>query len=211
MASRKPRYRRDIRRVPPERQPYDRVLIVCEDKKAAPKYFEELRDRYRLSNANIVVEGTGADPRRIIQLAKRWRNEEKRRNAPYDEIFCVFDRDQHTHFNMASSDAQAADLRLARSWPCFEFWLLLHFIYQRRPYGPSGNRTASQNCVRELRTHLCNYTKGMAGVFRVLEARLDTAKNHAGRAQTDAKATGRADPSTEVHRLVAYLQALKRT
>ena len=43
-------------------------------------------------------------------------------------------RDEHAHFPTASHEAQAGGLRLARSWPCFEFWLLLHFTYHRRPY-----------------------------------------------------------------------------
>lgn len=81
-------------------------------------------------------------------------------------------------------------------------------VNHRRPYGPSGNRTASQDCVKDLKTHLPGYTKGKAGVYGVLEDRLETAKANAKRALADAKKARRPNPSTEVHRLVAYLQAL---
>ena len=210
MARRKPRRQDQLRRKGPKREPYDRVLIVCEGSKTEPSYFRSLVNRYRLSTANIVVEASGSDPRSLVKKAKSLRDEEKRRRDRYDAVYCVFDRDQHAHFNTASNEALSAKLKLARSWPCFEFWLLLHFVYHRRPYAPSGNRTAAENCVRELQQHLPNYTKGNAGVFEALEEdQLETAKSNASLALSDAEATGEYNPSTEVHCLVAYLQVLK--
>ena len=193
------------------REPYDRVLIVCEDSKAAPQYLQELRIRYRLSTANIVVDGLGADPRHVVETAKRSREEQQRRGNPYDSVYCVFDYDQHPHFNSASHDARTAKMHMARSWPCFEFWFVLHFIYRRSPYTPSGKRTASQNCVKHLQRYLRDYTKSVTGVFGALECLLETAKYNSERARVDSETTGRRDPSTEVHSLVSYLQGLKRT
>ena len=209
MARRKPRRRGQLRRRGPKREPYDRVLIVCEGSKTEPSYFQSLVARFRLSTANVVITGSGSDPRSLVKTAKKLRDIEKRQGDQYDAVYCVFDRDEHTHFNKATSEARSAKLKLARSWPCFEFWLLLHFVYSRRPYAPSGNKTAAENCVRELLQHLSNYTKGNAGVFEVLEDQMETAKSNASLALSDAEATGRCNPSTEVHCLVAYLQALK--
>ena len=208
MARRRPRGRSRIHRRRPTREPYDRVLVVCEDAKAEPGYFRGLIDHYRLSTANVVVLGSGSDPRFLVKRAKMLRVAESRRGDRYDAVYCVFDRDEHAHFHTASQEAQASGLHLARSWPCFEFWLILHFEYHRRPYSRSGNRTAAQNCVRELTQHLSSYTKGMAGVFADLQDRLETAKTNAARARSDASETRRDDPSTEVHLLVTYLQSL---
>ena len=185
------------------------MLIVCEGKKTEPMYFQGLVNQYRLSTANVVVAGIGSDPRRLVAIAKKLEKKERLRGDSYDEVYCVFDRDQHVHFQTASRDAQSAKLKLARSWPCFEYWLVLHFVYHRRPYAASGNRSAAQNCVRDLKRYLPGYTKGMAGVYKNLEDRLNTAKSNAERALSDVAATGTPDPSTEVHLLVAYLQALK--
>ena len=210
MARRKPRRQDQLRRKGPKREPYDRVLIVCEGSKTEPSYFRSLVDRYRLSTANVEITGSGSDPRALVKTAKKLRDDEKRWGDRYDTVYCVFDRDEHTHFNTASNEALSANLKLARSWPCFEFWLLLHFVYHRRPYAPSGNRTAAENCVRELQQHLPNYTKGNTGVFEELkEDQLKDAKSNARHALSDAEATGEYNPSTEVHCLVAYLQALK--
>ena len=210
MARRKPRQRGQLQRKGPKREPYDRVLIVCEGSKTEPLYFRSLKGRYRLSTANVEITGSGSDPRALVNKAKSLRDKEKQRGDQYDAVYCVFDRDQHAHFNTASNEALSAKLKLARSWPCFEFWLLLHFVYHRRPYAPSGNRTAAENCVRELQQHLPNYTKGNTGVFEELkEDQLEDAKSNARHALSDAEATGEYNPSTEVHCLVAYLQALK--
>ena len=209
MARRKPRQRGQLQRKGPKREPYDRVLIVCEGSKTEPSYFQALKDQYRLSTANVEVYANGLDPSSLVNKAKSLRDDEKRRGDRYDAVYCVFDRDEHAHFNAASNQAYSAKLKLARSWPCFEFWLLLHFTYHRRPYAPSGNRTAAENCVRELRQYLSNYTKGRADVFEVLEGRIETAKSNARLALSDAEATGSWNPSTEVHCLVAYLQSLK--
>ena len=186
------------------------MLIVCEGSKTEPLYFRSLKGRYRLSTANVEITGSGSDPRALVNKAKSLRDKEKQRGDQYDAVYCVFDRDQHAHFNTASNEALSAKLKLARSWPCFEFWLLLHFVYHRRPYAPSGNRTAAENCVRELQQHLPNYTKGNTGVFEELkEDQLEDAKSNARHALSDAEATGEYNPSTEVHCLVAYLQVLK--
>ena len=183
------------------------MLIVCEGAKSEPTYFKELVDRLRLSTANVVVVGVGADPSSLVKTAKEWRERERRHGEQFDAVYCVYDRDEHEHFDSASSNAQTARLMLARSWPCFEYWLVAHFVYHRRPYGRSENRTAAQKCVGELKKYLPNYTKGQA-VYGVLEDKLETAKSNAERALADAAATGERNPSTEVHRLVAYLQAL---
>ncbi len=94
-------------------------------------------------------------------------------------------------------------MKLARSWPCFEYWLVLHFVYHREPY------YQSRYCVRHLKKYLYRYTKRMAGVYKNLEDRLETAKSNAKCALSHAETTGVHDPSTEVHLLVAYLQDLK--
>ena len=185
------------------------MLIVCEGAKTEPTYFRELVNRYRLSTANVVVEASGSDPTALVKMAKSLRDAERPRGDRYDTVYCVFDHDEHEHFNTAVFEAFSAQLNLARSWPCFEYWLLLHFVYHRRPYAPSGNRTAAENCVKELRQHLANYTKGNSGVFEELVDRMETAKSNARRALSDAEATKSPNPSTEVHCLVEYLQNLK--
>ena len=192
-----------------KREPYDRVLIVCEGERTEPLYFGELADHYRLSTANIVVVGSGSDPHTVVREAKKLQRRERRQGERYNKVYCVFDRDEHPAFGNASRDARDSDLKLARSWPCFEFWLLLHFDGSRRPYTNEGGRSPCDNCIHDLRTHLPGYEKTTPGLFRKLEDRLEDAKRNAGHAITDAERTSEPNPSTEVHELVGYLQSIK--
>ena len=207
MAKRRPR--QQLARPGPRREPYDRVLIVCEGECTEPLYFQDLRSHYRLSTANIVMMGSGADPRTVVRAAKKLRSEESRQGEKYDRVYCVFDRDEHATFDAACDEARASGVCLARSWPCFEFWLRLHFGFSRQPYTRTGGKTAGQHCVDELRRLLGEYEKGTSGVFRKLEDHLESARVHAARTLADANATGEFNPSTEIHKLVCYLKSLK--
>ena len=184
------------------------MLIVCEGERTEPLYFRELADHYRLATANIVVVGSGSDPHTVVREAKELQKRERRQGEQYDEVYCVFDRDEHPAFDNASKDATDSGLKLARSWPCFELWLLLHFVYSRGPYTNEGGRSPCGNCIRDLRTHLPGYEKATPGLFRILKAQLEDAKRNAERAITDAERTGAPNPSTEVHELVDYLQSI---
>ena len=136
------------------------------------------------------------------------RDEEIAQGDPYDRVYCVFDRDGHANFEAASERALAQNLRLARSWPCFEYWLLLHFEFTRAPFSRTERRSPCDNCVLALGRHVGGYRKAMPGVFVRLAERLDTAKSHAKRALLDAEGD-EPNPSTEVHQLVEDLQTLK--
>ena len=85
----------------------------------------------------------------------------------------------------------------------------MHFEYNRRPFSDTQNRTASQNCESTLRNHLPDYTKGMAGIFEKLYPNTDFAIENAKHAMKDVEQTDEKNPSTEVHKLVEYLQNLK--
>ena len=188
MIRRMPRNRIDRRR--PRRETVERVLIVCEGERTEPLYLRELTTRFRPSTARI--EGSGTDPRSVVNLARKLQLRERRQGEKFDQDLCVFDRDEHLSFDDACQYARAIRFSLVRSWPCFEYWLRLHFSYTRKPYARTGNGSAAQNCVNELREHLPNYEKGRRGVFESLDSRLETARSRAVRAQQDA--VGRAIP-----------------
>lgn len=202
--------RRDLQRGAPRREPYDRVLIVCEGEKTEPHYFREVCDHYQLSTANIeVMPGEGNDPVSVVHTARIRQKDEKKLGEKFDRIFCVFDRDEHTNYTQGCRLAEAAKFVCTVSNPCFEYWLLLHFADSRAPYARTGSRTAAQNCERELKKELTDYAKGQKGLFRLLLPRLPDAKARAERIWADAQRTGEENPSTRVYRLVDSLQHIK--
>jgi hypothetical protein len=65
-----------------------------------------------------------------MSLVKRAREEaranRRARDDGFDEIWCVFDRDEHPDVARAIREARDSGVRAALSSPCFELWLLLH-------------------------------------------------------------------------------------
>lgn len=203
--------RRVRRHVNAKRDSYDRVLIVTEGTRTEPFYFEGLMSHHRINTANVEISPStlGSDPDSIVETATQIRAEEARFGDPYERVYCVFDRNSHANFDAASSRAQNEGIFLARWWPCFEYWLLLHFTYVRSPFQRTHARSPCDNCITALRQHISDYEKNAKGLFSRLLAKVGPAIDHANRAFKDAQSTGSNDPSTEVHLLVEYLQNLR--
>jgi len=125
-----------------------RVLIVCEGQKTETIYFQELARNYRLSGVKVV--GTGSDPSTVVKEAQKRKKSEKLWGDGYDQVFCVFDQDEHKHFDTATSQATSNGIEMARSWPCFEYWFLLHFRYTRQPFVRQGDRSPCDMCTKAL-------------------------------------------------------------
>ena len=172
--------------------------------------FAGLVRHYRLSG--VQVEGTGLDPKTLVRKAKEMRQREKRQGDPYDQVYCVFDRDEHPLFDQASDQAMQSRLELVRSWPCFEYWFLLHFRYTRHAFVRAGDRSPCEKCTAALRARNCcpAYEKGCTAVFELLQDRLEIALVRATQAAQAATLEDDPNPSTEVHRLVQYLQSLAK-
>lgn len=204
-----------LKRRGPKREPYDRVLIVCEGSKTEPNYLRDLIADLRLSTANVEVTGDcGSSPTSVVDHAI----ERFEADPDYDEVFCVFDRDGHVGFAAARDRIAGKSLirkqggrrigsarfRGITSIPCFEFWLLLHFKYT----------TAHLPRFSDVEGHLkrislfAAYQKGKTGMYSATKHLLPTALNHADRANSAASKAGTDNPTTEFPTLVRYLQGL---
>ena len=128
----------------------------------------------------------------------------------YDEVYCVFDRDEHERFDTARSKVKNWRLIPITSWPCFEYWILLHFGYTRKPYTHAGEKTPSQNCLSDLKEKFPGYQKNAGGLFSELGDKIEVAKIHSKTALKEAIETKNFNPSTEFHTLIEYLQSLAR-
>ena len=69
-----------------------------------------------------------------------------------DEVWAVFDRDEHPNFEEAISLCQDNNVKVARSNPCFELWLILHEMDYNRP----NQRDAVQRKLKKLRPEYDN-------------------------------------------------------
>lgn len=149
----------NLRRRGPTRDPLPLILVVCEGKVTEPEYLNAFRIAHGANTVRVRVESPGGDPRALVERAVRLRDaadREARRardpNLRYDEVWCIFDVDQHQRLDDARTEADRSRLHLAVSNPCFELWLLLHFAEQTAHLSPRQARD-------RLRKHLPSYDK----------------------------------------------------
>lgn len=195
-----------------KRAPYDKVLIVCEGTKTEPYYFTDARNHHKINTLNIIIEGTGKDPLTLVQRAKQLYQEQERLGDPYDRVYCVFDKDEHTTYQQAIDLIKKATPKakwfVVTSVPCFEYWLLLHFNYTTQPYYPVTGLSASKAVVNELKKYIPNYEKGASDIYSLLIDQVEIAINHAQGAGKDVARNATDNPSTLVHKLVEYIRTL---
>ncbi|MDL2270060.1 RloB family protein [Desulfosarcina sp. OttesenSCG-928-A07] len=200
-----------LRRRQAQRAPYDRVLIVCEGEKTEPIYLRALIDHLKLSTANIKIvdKKAGSVPKRVVELAEKYAKDKK----DYNQIYCVFDKDQHSSYDEARQRIQTKrnqgfPITAITSVPCFEFWLLLHFKYTTESFEPKKGSICA-DVIEALRKFLPNYQKGGRNIYKEIKTHLPTAIENAKKVSHDREAAGTDMPSTEMHKLVEYLQKLK--
>lgn len=212
---------RELRRRAAQRQPAERLLIICEGAKTEPLYLREIRQELRLPSANVQVQpaALGTEPLRIVDYAERLFTQGSRaleiHPRSFDRVLAVFDRDEHHTYNAALDRAAALNERMVNdenvkvpfeavvSVPCFELWLLLHFEDVLAPLH-------RDEAVDRLRTHLADYAKGQGSHWAATRGRVENAMQRAA-ALTGAGHTAAdgSQPYTNMHELVYRLLHLK--
>ncbi len=126
----------------PTRRPKVRFTLFCEGKKTEPQYFRALRSHYRETLVSIEFGEQGRPPItlaekawKFVKSAESGRGKGRRRNLfeEHDQVWVVFDRDEHPRFDEAVLLCEANGIGVARSNPCFEIWLILHMEDYDRP------------------------------------------------------------------------------
>jgi len=221
---RKARKAEDLARKKASRDPYPKVLIVCEGEKTEPNYFSELKDHLELSSTNVVVTGEcGSSPISVVEYALQLYELEQNSGDPFDKVFCVFDKDIHETYQQAldkisSANQQALDeiasekpediIIATTSVPCFEYWLLLHFDYTTAPFRGTGGKNACGRLIDELKKYMPAYQKGDESIFGQLLDKQPQAIAYAVNSLRAAERNGNDNPSTKIHKLIEYLKSI---
>lgn len=187
-------------------KPQPTVLVICEDTKSGKRYLEDASLYFRV---NVLVDIThcgNTDPKGIVTEAIN-------RQGKFDHVFCAIDRDTHKNFDEALNLAKTSKkVEIIASYPCFEFWLLLHFGYNRKPYAETGKHSPADLLIKDLRTYpgLENYDKGkVQSIFELfLGSRFDQARSIAPKVLSEAIASAEMNPSTRLHELLNFFEKL---
>lgn len=206
------RHPSSYKRRAPRREPYDYLLIVCEGGKTEPNYFHGLRRAHNLSSTNVEIARPGKnDPIGIVEYADKRLNE-----TDFDRAYCVFDRNGHVGFDSAlakvakSINGKNGRLHAIPSVPCFEIWILLHFIYSAAPFTGTGSQSACDKVIAKVKEYLPEYHKGQESIYDLLDSTVAQGIVNARRLENENAKTGSLNPATQMHQVVDFLQKLKR-
>lgn len=202
---------RSLARRGPSREPRARFLLLCEGRVTEPGYFSFVKSCLRDSLLTIEISKERGDPLRLVKAAEVLRPAAERQarkhrddNLRYDEVWCIFDVDEHHRLEEALALARRLAIHIAVSNPCFELWPLLHFVDQRAHISAAALRTA-------LQAQMPGYDKSLS--CEQLRGRYSAARSRAHILQEQHTRHARpstTNPSTDVWVLVDALLAAAR-
>lgn len=194
----------------PGNRPQRRVIrVLAEGKLTEPQYLTLLARRHRRSvSIDVDSKAGGSGPLTLVQRARDQVKASRRRRrsdgADFDEIWCVFDIDEHPNIPQAINEARESGVQTAISSPCFELWLVLHIQDQTAHL----ERHDVQRLARDL--HLVEGKSICSGhAEQLLLANQPAATERAQRLDDRHKGNGsppETNPSTGVWRLVASIE-----
>jgi len=202
------------------RASYARVLIVTEGSKTEPLYFEEIRAAHHLHSANVAVQPSqlGTAPIQVVKYARQlFESGDLHRGIrprSFDQVYAVFDRDDHGSYfdalNLAASldgklqndVREAISFKAIASVPSFELWLLLHYEDIQAPIH-------RDEVMQRLTQHIPGYEKGAGGAFSTTRDRLESAMQRAQALAAKFNAYSDPEPYTGIADLVTLLTTLR--
>jgi hypothetical protein len=161
-------------------------FVFCEGETEVA-YVNYLRSKYRLP---IILDSKIAGH----NISNNYINNYKQKSVSHekDRTYLIYDMDVVEAWNKIK---RIQDAKILGSNPCFEFWLLLHFMNQQAPIN-------SMDCLTKLTNHYKGYKKGRleGNLINKLEGKMDKAINR-------AKALNFEDnPSTNIYQFIEDLE-----
>jgi hypothetical protein len=200
---------RPLKRKVATRRPRKTLVIFCEGARTEPEYLGALKRQPSVRDVAAVdlriKIGRGRSvPRTLVAMAAEARSRAIDEEAEIDEFWCVFDVEwprNHPGLKEAMRQAEANDIKLAVSNPCFELWLILHF--------QDHAAWLDNNDARRLRRHLDGSSDKGLDAAEYMPLTAGAARRAAELERRHAlvrTAFPHDNPSSGMHRLVAAIE-----
>ncbi len=198
---------RSLRRKPAKRKPKVAIVLFCEGGRTEPTYFEGLRRSLNNSLVQVEIVGGVGVPQTVVDRAVERLQRIRRRGASSfernDEVWALFDEDEHPHVAEAVARASARGVSIGYSNPCFELWLLLHICDHDAP--------VDRKKLQKKLSKVCGSynAKSKSVNFNALEGELETAEMRAEAMEHRRNKEGApgGNPSTTVYKLTRSIKA----
>ena len=148
----------NLRRKRHSLEPKRKFILFCEGEKTETEYFKAIG---RICSSTLIAVEThggvgvpytiaekAVERARALGLAPKSRGKGKKDSyEERDQVWAVFDRDDHPRFDEAVRECEKQNVGVGRSNPCFELWLILH----EQDYDKPNDRHAMQKALAKLR------------------------------------------------------------
>ena len=194
-----------MRRITKHRPVRDTVALVG-DGQTERIYFADVRDVDRPAGLTIQPDY----PRRLGSFKGVLDRAIKLKNEGFNHVFALIDMDKILHDNrtaeyeQAKTVAENAGILVLENNPCFEMWLLLHFVFTGKHFGTCSD------VVSDLKKHIPNYSKGEkflngAGLYRQYKQQLlENALMNAKKLEKNRTAQSKQYPRAETFRFFEW-------
>ena len=206
MKRKQSRGRKSLDRRPAHREQLLRILVVCGGKVSEPRYLSEMKKVYRNNLVQLTVVAQGRAPVNVVRHAAGLRGQAERTSGSmgdpylhYDEVWCVLDVDDHASLQVAKELARNENIFLAISNPCFELWLLLHFVSQTATI---STKDVQRACLK----HMPTYKKEVP--FAALDPLYPNALRRAKELEVHhiRRNSNGGNPSTEIYKIIEKIR-----
>ena len=124
-----------LKRKPASRSPSKKVFVFGEGAVTERDYFAAMQEKMNKSLIQINYRGGIGVPLTVVEaalqhikdLARTRKGGRKNSFEKNDEIWVIFDRDEHPSFVQAKDICEIKKINFIYCDPCFELWLVLHF------------------------------------------------------------------------------------
>ncbi|EGQ9831740.1 RloB domain-containing protein [Vibrio vulnificus] len=169
----------------PKKKPKKNIPVLpvfrmfCEGEKTEPLYIKGYIDHFHSEKRNVIVveDSNKNTPVQLVDIAV----DAKKCGHKDDVIWVVFDREseaKYSHELHAKARKKADDngIEIAFTNVCFEYWLLLHFVYTTASYSSCDDLLKNSPLKEELKKiGIESYDKGYASLFDKLKDKIPQA------------------------------------
>ncbi|MBE0451991.1 MAG: RloB domain-containing protein, partial [Clostridia bacterium] len=146
----------------------DQILIVCEGVETEPNYLNGLKAKLEdecKKRMYIEIKGVGRCTTSLVDYTTKLVRESK---LIYNEIWCVFDKDDFIDFDNAIEHSKKMGYMAAWSNESFELWLLLHFQYLDSQIGRADYNDKLSEIFNGFDNDVKKYDKSIKDIYDIL-------------------------------------------